>query len=408
MRKIALLLALCLLLSAAPLPAAASGLPQEVIPAQNETLPQAYIPVQTQASTLPQEEIPVQTQSPAASSGPAAPSTSGDDFYVVVEDAAASAPGLKKSEAPFETVASPIPIYFQNDYPRVRYGTGSIANNGCSITSLAMVATYLTGYTYMPDQLARWFGADGNNNMERLEYGSTAMGLPFEKNTNWHITKEALKQGKISITLMEDCDFTTTQHFIVLTGITAEGRILVNDPNSKNYTNWKLKDGFLNGFRESQIVEGIAGSWVYDPAAMPVNPIRYYEEELDRTTSNYPTVRLDKEDTELLARVIWVEAQGESKEGQQAVAEVVLNRLVSDSFPDTVHGVIYAENQFRSVPYLEDAEPSQAQYEAIDYALYGTPVLPQEVFYFATFPTNSKVWGEIGGHTFCYAEDYPG
>ena len=104
----------------------------------------------------------------------------------------------------------------------------------------------------------------------------------------------------------------------------------------------------------------------------------------------------------LLARVVWVEAQGECKEGQQAVAEVVLNRMASPNFGDTLKSVIYAEGQFRSVPYLEDATPYQAQYDAIEAAIYGPYVLPENVMHFATYPTNNNVWGKIGGHIFCY------
>ena len=108
---------------------------------------------------------------------------------------------------------------------------------------------------------------------------------------------------------------------------------------------------------------------------------------------------------QLIAKVVWVESRGESKEGQQAVAEVVLNRLVSDKFPNTLKDVIYAQNQFRSAKFLDKAEPYQMQYEAIERALYGPYVLPEDVYYFATTAKTSKVWGKIGGHIFCYAEN---
>ena len=90
-------------------------------------------------------------------------------------------------------------------------------------------------------------------------------------------------------------------------------------------------------------------------------------------------------------------------EGQQAIAEIIYNRMVSDQFPDTLEGVIFAEGQFRSVSHLEEATPSQAQYDALENALEGPYVLPIEVVHFATYPVNENVWGKIGGHTFCYA-----
>ena len=84
------------------------------------------------------------------------------------------------------------------------------------------------------------------------------------------------------------------------------------------------------------------------------------------------------------------------------MAEIVLNRLAAENFPDNLQDVIYGQNQFRSVPYLDDAMPEQAQYEAIEAAIYGPYVLPEDVVFFATYKTNENVWGQIGGHIFCY------
>lgn len=55
---------------------------------------------------------------------------------------------------------------------------------------------------------------------------------------------------------------------------------------------------------------------------------------------------LDANDTLLLARNIYYEARGESVEGQAAVAQVVLNRLRSPEFPDSVKDVIFQSSQF--------------------------------------------------------------
>ena len=206
------------------------------------------------------------------------------------------------------------------------------------------------------------------------------------------------------IALMEsDSIFTDSQHFIVLTGVTEEGKILVHDAYAPNYERWDLRKGFANGFEEGDILCGFSGAWIYDKSAMPDEPFIYVEEKPVREETRYPEIELTAEEKKLLASVVWAEARGESFEGQQAVAEVVLNRMMSDNFPDNLHDVIYGEGQFRSVPYLEKAEPYQTQYDAIESALYGPYVLPTDVFYFATEATNSNVWGRIGGHVFCYA-----
>ena len=295
-----------------------------------------------------------------------------------------------------------VPLYLQTDYPNRMYGSGTIANNGCSVTCLAMVATYLTDHEYLPDELARYFGGVAENNIARLEKGAEAMQLAWEKLENFHKALAALDEGKVVIALMEgDSLFTDGQHFIVLTGYNENGLIMVNDPMGTNYDKWDLKRAFREGFKEGDILCGFGGAWAFDKSAMPDEPFLYYEED-ESGDPRYPDIQLTYEERQLLARVIWAEARGECEDGQQAVAEVVLNRMASPRFGDTLNNVIYAEGQFRSVPYLDEAEPYQAQYDAIERAIYGPYILPEDVVHFATFRTNNNVWGQIGGHIFCY------
>ena len=54
-------------------------------------------------------------------------------------------------------------------------------------------------------------------------------------------------------------------------------------------------------------------------------------------------------DHRLLARLVYAEARGESYKGQVAVAAVVLNRVASASFPNTISGVIYQSGAFSCV-----------------------------------------------------------
>lgn len=125
-------------------------------------------------------------------------------------------------------------------------------------------------------------------------------------------------------------------------------------------------------------------------------------EETEPVDSRYADIILSEDDVLLLAKIIWLEARGECFEGQQAVAEVVFNRMLSDAFPDTLLGVIYDEGQFSTVSKLGKADPGETQYRAIYEALMGTHVLPVEVVFFATSPENDNVWGSIGNHVFCY------
>ena len=303
---------------------------------------------------------------------------------------------------PPRKVYEEVPLYYQTDYPDILFRSGTLATSGSNITCLAMVASYLTGHEYRPDELADYFSDFIGNNMEWLENASDELQLPWEKAENFHVAKQALRDGKIVITLMNERSiFTQSQHFIVLKGLTEDEQILVNDPYEPHYTQWNLEAGLANGFADNSIITGYAGSWIYDPAEMPEEPFIYYQEE-EQVEYRYPGIELTQEDKDLMAKMIWTEAQSEPFEGQQAIAEVVLNRLAADNFQDSVKSILYAEGQFKSVDQLYAAEPTHTQYEAVERALNGPYVLPIDVVFFATFPVNDNVWGEIGAHTFCY------
>ena len=298
-----------------------------------------------------------------------------------------------------------VPLYYQDDYPDTLYGDGTVKTSGCSVTAISMIATYLTGYEYLPNELAYYFGGRAINNMARLEYAAETLALPYEKPKNWDFTFAELKEGKVAIVLVsENSKFTDSQHFIVLTGVTEDDKILVNDPSAVNYKRWDLKEGFESGFAATDIIAGYEGAWVFDKTAMPEEITRYFEAPPETPDPRYPDIDLSYAQMQLIARVVWVESRGEPAEGQQAVAEVVLNRLASDEFPDDLQEVIYGEGQFRSAPFLKDAQPGQAQYEALEKAIYGPYILPEDVTYFATTAVNDTVWGEIGGHIFCYGD----
>ncbi len=426
-KLICLVLTFCTVLGTCIIPANASDDPLSVKDydqfgapyAPGQETEQEAPPEETLPPVTPGEEEPAQTE-PVAETQPATEPVQETEPEETVAEETIPEETVPEETIPEETVPEEtepeeeegkpvghngVPLYFQTDYPNNMFGVGTIASNGCSIVSLAMVATYMTGHEYKPDELARYFGGAAESNIARLEQGSEALQLPFWKSENFHKTMEALRSGKIAIVLMgSDSIFTQSQHFIILTGITEDGRILVNDSYEPNYYHWRLKNGFREGFTEGDILLGYSGAWIYDKDALPEEPFIYSEPLPVRGEPRYD-IQLTLEERKLLAKVIWVEARGECEEGQQAVAEVVFNRMASEKFPNILRNVIFAEGQFRSADFLDDAEPYQAQYEAIENALYGPYVLPEDVFYFATAPKTDRIWGSIGGHIFCYAED---
>ena len=68
--------------------------------------------------------------------------------------------------------------------------------------------------------------------------------------------------------------------------------------------------------------------------------------------------------------------------------------------------MIQDEDAFVPRKLLNAAKPTQAQYEAIDSALYGPYVLPKDVLFYGRVRTTDSEWGSIGGHIFCYPRGY--
>lgn len=112
---------------------------------------------------------------------------------------------------------------------------------------------------------------------------------------------------------------------------------------------------------------------------------------------------ITSEEIEVLARLAWREARGEGLLGMRLVIEVVLNRVLSDKFPNTVFEVLYQPGQFApsdGALELGDITPGEDQYEAVMLAITETPILEPDVVFFATTPLYGEIFLHVGGHYF--------
>lgn len=129
------------------------------------------------------------------------------------------------------------------------------------------------------------------------------------------------------------------------------------------------------------------------------------EEEEEITATNRWGITLTEEEIDLLARIVWLEAGGEPELGQQAVVEVILNRMASDIYPDTLYDVLSQKHpvQFCSWKNREIAKPTEKEYRSIEEVLSGnTNILRNDTLYFSTRALTPNVDMRIGGHSFCY------
>ena len=110
----------------------------------------------------------------------------------------------------------------------------------------------------------------------------------------------------------------------------------------------------------------------------------------------------------LLARVIYGEARGEPYTGQVAVGAVVLNRVRSSSFPNTISGVVYQSGAFDAVSDGQiNLTPNSTAKKAAQDALNGWDPSYGAIYYFnPATATNKWIWSRpmtvtIGNHRFC-------
>ena len=115
-------------------------------------------------------------------------------------------------------------------------------------------------------------------------------------------------------------------------------------------------------------------------------------------------------DIQLMARAINGEARGEPYEGQVAVGAVILNRVKSSQFPNTIAGVIYQSGAFTAVADGQinvPIEEGASVYKAAKDAMNGWDPTGGCIYYFnPDTATNKWIWSRpqvktIGKHIFC-------
>ena len=303
-----------------------------------------------------------------------------------------------------KTVYNDVPAYFQTDYPFVKFGNGTISTSGCSITCLAMVATYMTDQEYLPPQMAYHFGSYGKTNIDRLDYGISEMRLPYERTSNVIDVLNAVRNNKVAIVMMDDESvFTTEQHFIVVAGMNGPDKFIVHDPIEPHYETPEtyLREAYENGFEDFYLMRGFSGGWIFDKADMPEEPFLYDASMPEQKENRYEGYTLTEEDIYMLACFVYAEAKDEAPEVKQAVAEVVLNRVMSPDYPNTVRGAINQTEFYRAAPAMKIiGEPGIDQYMAVDAAMYGPYILPEDICFYSAWEKGKDVWGQMGSFTF--------
>ncbi len=172
---------------------------------------------------------------------------------------------------------------------------------------------------------------------------------------------------------------------------------------------WGYYNGNVDGIFGSQTLEavkyfqrknGLTVDGIAGPATLKAMGI-YSSSSSSSSSSN-------SSDLNLLSRIIYGEARGEPYTGQVAVGAVVLNRVKSSSFPNTISGVIYQSGAFDAVRDGQiNLSPDSTAKKAAQDALNGWDPTYGAIYYFnPSTATNKWIWSRpmtvtIGRHRFC-------
>ena len=138
--------------------------------------------------------------------------------------------------------------------------------------------------------------------------------------------------------------------------------------------------------------------------------IFFIDEGIVKEDVSYAASSNSTSDLQLMARAINGEARGEPYEGQVAVGAVILNRVKSSQFPNTIAGVIYQSRAFTAVADGQINAPideNSTVYKAAQDAMNGWDPTGGCIYYFnPATATNKWIWSRplvktIGKHRFC-------
>jgi hypothetical protein len=199
----------------------------------------------------------------------------GYDQYISPSDESyLESAGQDFSDVSFSDGATEVQYYNQLDvrWKDLLYGvTSTIGEAGCGPTSLAIVVSSLTNQMIDPVQMCQWsydngYLCEGSGSYHSLipeggrHFGLTVEGCTIDEPQR---IVDALSSGKLVVAIMGKGTFTTSGHFLVMRGVTADGKILVADPASKSKSEkeWDLQI-FLNEARKGAAAGG--PFWICD------------------------------------------------------------------------------------------------------------------------------------------------
>ena len=158
-------------------------------------------------------------------------------------------------------------VYFQQDYMYTRYGDSYVGRGGCGITTMAMLATYMTDTIYTPAMLAGrypdYHDASGTRG-ELFRYVPAQLGFFLDKTTSSiEDVIAALEKGQRVVSLQRLGHFTRGGHYLLLQAYYPDNDTFqVRDSNIYNYG--RLSGHRVDYFTRDDILSGAATFYIME------------------------------------------------------------------------------------------------------------------------------------------------
>lgn len=159
-----------------------------------------------------------------------------------------------------------IPLYLQQDYPGVMFGGFLLRTNGCGITTMAMVASYLSDELLTPPEMCRRYGGyshrNGTDGMIFVKEPSVMDFYLMEKTYEPTKAWEGLENHHLVVSIQHKGYWTRGGHYIALQEITEDGNVRVRDSNIYNYV--RVPAHVNDEHTWASITSAGSGYWIFD------------------------------------------------------------------------------------------------------------------------------------------------
>lgn len=165
-----------------------------------------------------------------------------------------------------------MPLYLQQDYPDAPYGNYKVSTHGCGITTLAMVASYMTDDELTPAELGARYGYYcGVRGTEICIFDDTPAEMGFHlqnRSYSWSEMDAALDNGQVVISLQWAGYWTSGGHYLAMIRRTDEGKYVVRDSNLLNYK--RIQAHVEDAHTRGSINAAGQYYWIYEPKVVRI------------------------------------------------------------------------------------------------------------------------------------------